>query len=170
MALPCRDRQAYGYGLRSHRRGPPTWASTASSRRPGARSRRPRLRCTVSRSSSRRGRGPSEYEMESLGPVHETRYPRGAARKNAERPYPPSVGASSDVAWSGSGAQSRHAPRDRDDSGPPVHHRSSRFCPPKSPLNHAGTSLITDTASASSRKDAAGRRDSRTGACSVFQL
>jgi hypothetical protein len=107
MALPCRDRQAYGYGLRSHRRGPPTWASTASSRRPGARSRRPRLRCTVSRSSSRRGRGPSEYEMESLGPVHETRYPRGAARKNAERPYPPSVGASSDVAYSRGRAAAR---------------------------------------------------------------
>ena len=150
MALPCRDRQAYGYGLRSHRRGPPTWASTASSRRPGARSRRPRLRCTVSRSSSRRGRGPSEYEMESLGPVHETRYPRGAARKNAERPYPPSVGASSDVAWSGSGAQSRHAPRDRDDSGsrqrrrprPPllIHSISTKQIPP--PANPGFALLI----------------------------
>jgi len=36
------------------------------------------------------------------------------------RPYPSTphlAGASSDVAWSGSGAQSRHAPRARDDSG-----------------------------------------------------
>jgi hypothetical protein len=101
--------------------------------------RRPHRRLTLSRWG--RGAGWAGYTRvcanakRSLSDLHRKHGTRGGQAVKSKMPggpylIHPVVPASSDVAWSGSGAQSRHAPRARDDSGS----RQRRRPRPRPPL------------------------------------